>query len=144
MSNKLDQNDRRAIAGSTTGTTYHKLAQIDQELELGGRYREKETITGSERTTDYRRLPEGSFWAGDPVGLEPSLGYSVDDLEPVGTYAEVQASLELGGLSAPVDMIPGSETAASSPVVETSPPIPSADARLAGTLPRIAVKRRRI
>jgi hypothetical protein len=149
VSNKSDQAERRALAGSTATTTYHRQAQIDQELELGGRYREKETITGSERTTDYPRLPGGSPWSGDPVGIEPPLGVAIDEMEPTGTAAEIEASLGGSVVAAPA-AIPGSEVAEVAPalvassstdVVETPRPVPSveAQARLAEILPRLAV-----
>jgi hypothetical protein len=95
MTNKSDRAERAALAGSTATTTYHQQAQVDQALE-GGRFAElarqeraaKPTVVGAEPTVSYPRQLAGSPWAGDPVGLEPPLGFSVDAMEPVGEVHE--------------------------------------------------------
>jgi hypothetical protein len=33
-------------------------------------------------------------WSADPTGVEPSLGYAIDQHEPVGEYGEVAQSLD--------------------------------------------------
>jgi hypothetical protein len=144
---KLEQKERRELAGSTTTTTYFHQSQIAETLDApGGRYREKETITGSELVPQYPRLPASSPWAGDLVGLEQPLGVSVDDHEATGTHAEVEASL--AQVAAPA--FPGSQTTeASSPSVaeRKAPPLLSPGSggalstsheRLAEILPRLA------
>ena len=44
--------------------------------------------------TAYPALPASSPWASDPTGVEPSLGYSIQDQEPVGEQFEIAASLD--------------------------------------------------
>jgi hypothetical protein len=79
------------------GLSYHRQAQIDQELEFGGRFRAEEINSGSEEAVPYPR-PEGP-WAGGPSpGLERPLGYSINDLEPTGEPFEVQHSLLLAAV----------------------------------------------
>ena len=93
MNNKAEQAERCALAGSTAATTYHRQAQVAQELELGGRFGKAKVVVGTEPTVQYPRLPSGP-WA-DPVRVpdEPPLGFSVNDLEPTGEPFEVERSL---------------------------------------------------
>lgn len=135
-SHQREQKERREVLrqdqlrpGDSEPTTFSALAGLD--TSLGGRFAPGGYVGGSERTTDYPRLPEGSPWAGDPVGLEPSLGYSVDDLEPTGTAAEVERSLVLAALVGGEKAEVAPALAASSPVgvVETPRPPPSTRVR---------------
>lgn len=113
MSTKAEQAERKALAGSTSATTYFHQAQIGRALdEPGGRFRAKDTIvTGNEPSVDY---PAGPDWTsnGAGVGLEPPLGIDVDALEPTGTPSEVAASL--AGAEAPSAVSPPA-------TVETAP-----------------------
>jgi hypothetical protein len=93
VNNKSDQVERRALAGSTATTTYHRQAKIAQELELGGRFANEEINSGAEAATMYPRLPSSSPWAADGVGGEPPLGISVDDMQPTGGAFEIERSL---------------------------------------------------
>jgi hypothetical protein len=43
-------------------------------------------------TVEVPRLPEGSPWHHDAVGVEPPLGFSVNAMEPVGEPHEVEAA----------------------------------------------------
>jgi hypothetical protein len=68
---------------------------ISEADDVRGRWAEinKSNVVGATPTVDYPRLPSGP-WA-DPVQVppEPSLGFSVEDHEPVGTIQEIEASL---------------------------------------------------
>jgi hypothetical protein len=121
------RNERALRPGDYAPTTMHDRAKAGLELDTpGGRYRAEQTISGAAPTVDYPKASPP--WSADGVGVEPPLGYSVNDLPPTGTAAEVERSL--GGPSAPVGMVPGSETiVATSPTVKTGPPIPSAPKR---------------
>jgi hypothetical protein len=57
--------------------------------EEGGRFAKPQQVIG----TTAPEYPAGPNWAADPVGVEPPLGFSVEDHEPVGEYAEVAKSL---------------------------------------------------
>lgn len=140
---KAEQAERRALEGSTTTSTYFHQSQIAEALDgPGGRFREKETIVGTDPVPQYSRLPASSPWSGsvDP-GQEAPLGASIDQMEPTGNAHEIEASLVLAA-----GTVPGSEKlaevaplVASSPAdVETPRPISSAEERLAEILPRLA------
>jgi hypothetical protein len=147
ISNKIEQRERRELAGSTTTTTYFRQSQIHQDLDApGGRFREKETTVGADLVPQYPRLPSSSPWSGDPVGVEPPLGIDVNFQEPCGEAFEVERSL----LAAPA--IPGSPpaedtTASSVESAKVAAPLsssggaatPSAEERLAQIPPKIAV-----
>jgi hypothetical protein len=60
--------------------------------EEGGRFAKPQTVIGETPTVQYPMSAPN--WSVDPVGPEPSLGFSVDQHEAVGEYREVQASLE--------------------------------------------------
>ena len=95
MTSKQDeQKERRALTGSTTTTTFRDMANLD--LSLGGRFAvpgSKPDVSGSEEITRYPRLPPSNPWSSDLVGVEPPLGWSVEDQEPTGTFEEIEASI---------------------------------------------------
>jgi hypothetical protein len=75
--------------------TLHGRTQTD---DRGGRYAAmgKPVITGSTPGPQYPKLPSNnSFGEGlDQVtGIEPPLGFDVNEMEPCGTEAEIQRSL---------------------------------------------------
>jgi hypothetical protein len=102
MTSKADeQKERRALAGSTTTTTFRDMANLD--LSLGGRFAvpgSKPDVSGSDEVVRYPRLPSTSPWASDPVGVEPPTNYRIDDLEPTGEFHELAASQGLPSLEA--------------------------------------------
>ena len=63
--------------------------------DAGGRYAKltPATITGSTPAPQYPKQPANSFWSHDPVAATEPLGFSVDAMEPVGTHAEIEASI---------------------------------------------------
>jgi hypothetical protein len=109
-------------------SSYYQQAIIDLGLENStGRFTSKPDVTGTKASAQYPRQPEGSPWAGDPVGVEPPLNYSINDLEPTGEAHE-QALSELAlsdrvrsasageDNAAPLDV---SDNRASSPTLQT-------------------------
>jgi hypothetical protein len=70
-------------------------SQLDL-LELGGRYKRQSQVIGTEPPI----YPAASSWTEQDPGLEPVLGYSIQDQEAVGTQAEIAASLERSRASA--------------------------------------------
>jgi hypothetical protein len=91
-----NQSTRRDKAEALKADTYFNRAQIDADLDApGGRFREKETITGSQASTKYPCQDSASPWSGggaDP-GVEPPLGVEINAQEPVGEAHEIEASL---------------------------------------------------
>jgi hypothetical protein len=73
--------------------TYRAHAEASIDEDRGGRFalvRKPATIVGAGPIA-YPRLPEDSPWSSNPLPPEPPLGYSVDDLEPVGEVFEQEA-----------------------------------------------------
>jgi hypothetical protein len=172
-SNQAEQKERKALAGSTTATTYHSRAMVDFELDgTAGRFGKPSVVSGAQPGVNYPRLPSSSPWHSDIVPPEESLGFDINAMEAVGTPTEIEASLagEVGTSSPPTasalvalpagsnigqspDVVrPGSATTpakatSSSPVpaLVSSLPLGGNDVaiQLAEVLPKL-VKRRRI
>jgi hypothetical protein len=71
-------------------TTFAQFAR-SQANEVGGRFRdvEKATVVGVEPTPPDLPAPD---WANDPTGIEPPLGYRVDEQEACGQPFEIERS----------------------------------------------------
>src|ERR1700693_553387 len=65
-----------------------RFAEADRRERLA-----KPQIIGREPTANYPALPASSPGSSDGVGVEPALGYSINDQELVGEAHEVTASL---------------------------------------------------
>jgi hypothetical protein len=73
--------------------------------ESGGRFAKQipQTVVGS--TPSAAALyPAGPTWSQDVAPIEPPLGTSVEDHEAVGTYQEIEASIDRLGAT---DLLPG-------------------------------------
>ena len=174
MTNTASKSERAALAGSSTATTLFQQATAHLELEDAGRFgalaREraaKPYVAGVEPAVHY---PAGASWTEAAQPLEPPLGFSVDDMPPVGEPHEIaKATPAPGGLAlgegAPAEpqssSSPPSSTVATSAAVHPaglegggdvasgwpgrvspkSAPPPTAHERLAQVLPQI-IKRR--
>ena len=71
---------------------YFNRAQTEVGSELGGRFSHL-TKTVVEAVPQVPRQPANSPFAGDPCGVEPPLGFSVNDMVPTGTPVEIAASI---------------------------------------------------
>jgi len=85
------QNDLR-VRRQADAFSYHDRAVADAEVELGGRFGAlaKPTVVSG---PVYPQQPANSPWHSDPVPDEPSLGYSVEAVEPVGEPGEIARSV---------------------------------------------------
>jgi len=90
MTNSADdipQSERRRILIEERHLrTYHGHAQSAVDEDRGGRFAfsgNPATVTGSSPIS-YPAQPAHSPWAKDACPLEPPLGFSVEDMEPVG------------------------------------------------------------
>jgi hypothetical protein len=64
------------------GTTYAERAAATANDERGGRFAGYQSPAAVVKGgPDYPRIPSGPWSEPDPTGQEPSLGYSVDQLE---------------------------------------------------------------
>jgi hypothetical protein len=92
---EISQREKRRILAEDrqVRSTYFQHAQSDPDLELGGRFKQliPTSVTGS-GPSPIPQQPEGSPWANDPIGLEPPLGFSVEDHEAVGELHEREGS----------------------------------------------------
>ena len=81
---------RRIIAEERRLRTYHGHAQSAVDEDKGGRFAysgSPATVTGSSPIS-YPAQPENSPWHHDPCPPEPPLGFSVDEMKPVGEPLE--------------------------------------------------------
>jgi hypothetical protein len=109
-----EQTLRKALAGSTTGMTFHSRAAAELALENQGRHTQGAEVTGSKPAVVYPRQPESSPWAADKVPPEPPLGYEINSQEPVGEPFEIEESLLLAASSvSPEDAALATEVSAS-------------------------------
>jgi hypothetical protein len=87
----ISQAERRRILKDTL----HGRAVAEQDT-IGGRYAaETRTRVVGSASFKYPQLP-GSSWGnqGAAVPPEPSLGVAIDEMEPTGTHAEIEQSLQ--------------------------------------------------
>jgi hypothetical protein len=88
LSRQEEERERRAVLKNDARVREQSSTYLDQHhSELGGRYAQiqPENVVGStaQPYSTLPKMPEGNPWAGpDLVGLEPPLGYRIDDLNP--------------------------------------------------------------
>jgi hypothetical protein len=117
------EHDKR-LRDQQRGATYSTFAEAFADEERGGRFKAVNQTIHTAATPVYPEQPPTSPFHHDPVGQEPRLGYSVEDHEPVGTYSEIQASLEkLGETDVPCGLPDSGEAQRSSimPPVDAVP-----------------------
>jgi hypothetical protein len=82
-------NDKRVLRQKDT---FASRASADFDLENSGRFSKATQVIGPDGA-QYPRLPEGS-WTNDPVGVEPPIGFGINEVPIVGEVGEIQASIE--------------------------------------------------
>jgi hypothetical protein len=146
VTNTASKSERAALAGSTTATTLFQQASAQIALEQTGRFsalaREraaKPTIAGDE---PFVRYPGAASWTEAAQMPEPPLGFSVEDMVPVGEAHEIEKATPVSssagvalGEDVPAEAVPASPSSAS--------PSPAAAAQLAELLPKITRRRLR-
>jgi hypothetical protein len=88
-----DQREREQILrNDLRANTFAGRAQAEAD-DVRGRWAQinKSDVVGATPTPQY---PAGPNWSVDPTGVEPPLGFDVNQIEAVGEYREVQASIE--------------------------------------------------
>jgi hypothetical protein len=114
---EISQREKRRILAEDrqVRSTYMSHAESSIDDDRGGRFAAIEksaTIVGAARIS-YPQQPAGSPWANDPIGLEPLLGFSVEDHDPVGERHEWDA-----GSAVPVEPTNRMDTADGGPAAE--------------------------
>ena len=96
FNNSSSQREReQIIRAERRAQTKLGRQEAEYELERQGRFAKPNTISGTQPSVKYpqcwgRDAPPQ--WH-DPVGLEPPLGFSVEDHSAVGEHHEIEASL---------------------------------------------------
>jgi hypothetical protein len=88
------------------GATYRDFAAAEFSGH-GGRFsaQSKSQVIGTEPVS-YPRLPEASPWHDNVVPPEEPLGVDINAVEPTGTFAEIQKSIEATDASPPSSAAP--------------------------------------
>jgi hypothetical protein len=106
------------------------------EPAAGGRF--ATTLREEINPVHYPRQPSSSPWSQEGAGVEPPLGFSVEDMEAVGTEEEIARSIaaaaSLGG-STDADLSNGSATAAGLPSPPSGDPPPFSSLAGSSTVP---------
>jgi hypothetical protein len=100
LSKQEEQDERREVIENekrlrNQGSTFSQFAMSDADTDRG-RFttHEKSTVIGT-TPTPASEYPAGPNWSADPVPSEPSLGVSVNEMQPCGEPHEVSSDLEL-------------------------------------------------
>jgi len=78
------------MSSSNKSDTFFGRALADVESELGGRWAKPKPMMGGAAMPEQ---PATTPWSSDPVGIEPPLGFSVEEMVPVGEHHEIEASI---------------------------------------------------
>ena len=113
---RILREERQRLRAPPAPTTLRDLARVEEVLGAQGRFAEGARVTGSDPAAQYPRLPDSSPWAMQNA-VEPPLGYSVEEVEPVGEAHEVAASFPVEAL-APAAR-PGSDAAVAAETTST-------------------------
>jgi hypothetical protein len=107
---EVTQAERRRILRE--GTTFHQHAQAFADELSQGRFAATgvPTVTGA---TPIPKYPAAGAHQSDPVGTEPPLGFSVNDLEPSAVSSSLSPVEDTGG--APSSAPPDDDVAAPPP-----------------------------
>jgi hypothetical protein len=137
--NPASAEEKAAILQNEKRLNTRAAMQAVLDPSLSGRFAKEakaDFTVGRDEVVNYPRLPAGGPWGSGPqVGLEPPLGFSVNDLEPTGELHELQRSAAtdnlLGGSCEDAAFLLGQQLAG------VSPPLAD-DADLASPLLRSA------
>jgi hypothetical protein len=88
----------QVLANDRRQNTMHGRALTELDQLMQGRFAKPTEVTGTEATPEAFPAAE---WTRQDTGLEPVLGYSIEDQEPTGTQNEVQASIRRAGAADP-------------------------------------------
>lgn len=93
FNNEATQSERREVLNNDV--TYHRFGLRDDSAR--GRFakqQDKRAVTGAAAVPTYPTLPASSPWANWPDHGQPDwLNYDVNEMRPVGSPAEIEASI---------------------------------------------------
>ena len=79
--------------GDRASSTYYQQALVDLGLEHStGRFASKPIVTGQTKAVEYPAASSPWSSSADP-GIEMPTGVAIDQMEPVGTYEEIEKSI---------------------------------------------------
>jgi hypothetical protein len=121
--NEFTQEEKRQVQRDTM----HSRAVAEQGA-VGGRWaaESKTTVTGA--ANEYLKQPPNSPWARDPVGQEPPLGFSIDQIEPVGEPCEIEQSLREAREDTVIPSGPSNDSPSDDAQRSLGPPCPGSSA----------------
>jgi hypothetical protein len=106
MNNPADEisqaEKRRILNEDRKARTYLAQAQSSIDDDRGGRFAAvgKSTAVVGASPISYPQQPPTSPWARDVMPPEPPLGFSVNEIEPVGEKHEIARAAQSGNVSA--------------------------------------------
>jgi len=89
FTNEATMQEKKEIIKNASTMVDH--AKANEATERGGRYAKQQETTF---TGELPKMPDGNPWARDPVPKEEPLNYDINTVEPCGTAAEIEASLQ--------------------------------------------------
>jgi hypothetical protein len=98
LTRQQEQEEKKALAGSNTATTYFAKAQNELTLQdQAGRFSADVMVTGSRPIQTWPSLPEGNPWAepADLPGVEPPTGIDINAQEPCGEAWEQEQDIQV-------------------------------------------------
>jgi hypothetical protein len=96
--NHFSQSERRQEVKRDHRDTFHSRAQAALDDESGGRFARlnPSKVTGAEPISQVPQQPPNSPYANPvpPGAAIDQLGFAIDEMEPVGSHAEIERSLQ--------------------------------------------------
>jgi hypothetical protein len=121
----------RILEESRRANTRSALSAV-LDPALSGRFAataKADFTVGRDPVVNYPTLPGGPWGGGPQVGVEPPLGYSVEDLEPTGELHELERAAATAAANSPLSQqvadlstVVGNWTGQSSPTSAPQPP----------------------
>jgi hypothetical protein len=91
--NQITQEQRARLLREERSINTRAAMHSLLDPSAGGRFAKEvkaDFTVGRDEAVHYPRLPSGPWGSGPQVGVEPPLGFSVNDLEPTGELHELQ------------------------------------------------------
>jgi hypothetical protein len=133
LSQSASAEEKAAILQNEKRLNTRAAMQAVLDPTLAGRFAKEakaDFTVGRDPTVQYPRMPATSPWACDAVGLEPPLGFSVEEMEVVGSTEEAERAAAI--LAATES---SAATASSPPQGQSDADLPTVGSAAAGQSP---------